>query len=167
VAGYYYIFEGDVIRLLVLSDETEKRLSSGEKITIDASIEKDEVKARYIEGALSERLDMDGSVFEGFVQPVVINETTFPRLKLAITNHAIGVFVIIVIVTVLYGITAFVCPWLIFGLNKKGIAKSRSELIDMMNEELGERLEEKSGNEYTTENYTIYAYISHIEIIKR
>lgn len=167
IGGYYYIYEGDSIRLFVLTDETSKILTSGNGADICASLEEDEVKGKYIESELSERLGLGDSVFDGFVDPVIINETSYPAFKIAFADYSIYVIVGIMVLTLVYGVIAFVFPSLMFGLDCKEFAKNKSELISMMNEEMQERLVEHEGSEYTTENYKIYAYVSHIEIIKR
>ena len=167
VGGYYYIYEGDNIRLFVLTDETIKLLDSGKNIEINAYLDNSEEKVKLIENALAEKLNLSENVFEGLIDPVIINETAFPALKIAVTQHSAEVVTVLLIITVLYGVLAFSFPKFIFGIDQKDLAKTKSELIAMMDEEMNERMEEHEGSEYTTENYKIFAYVSHIEIIKR
>ena len=64
VGGYYYIYEGDNIRLFVLTDETIKLINSGKNIEINAYLDNSEEKAKLIENALAEKLNLSENVFD-------------------------------------------------------------------------------------------------------
>ena len=72
IGSYYYIFEGDDIKLLILTDETYGKIVDGEEPLIYATLEKDDMRLEYIENALAEYVDRGNDTFEGFVYPIVL-----------------------------------------------------------------------------------------------
>ena len=172
IAGrYYYLYEGNSIRILVLTDKTYENLKSGGSYDIYGKLVHDDLKNEYIESALSEKFEkkvgQNSDAFDGFVKPIIISEVEYPEFKISIIDHSSLVISIIIMITVLYSIVAFACPWIMVGFNYKDVAKKRIDAIEILDREMEESLESEEGNVFTTENYIICAYMSHIKVIKR
>ena len=164
---YYYRFDGKSIQLFVLKDETMRKINSGSDIQLYAKLIEDKVTSSYIENGYNDEAGMGEGVFDGFVNPLIINELEYPVIKVDGIKIMGVTAKVLVILTVLYMILAYIFPVISFGYSKRGLFRSRSEMIEALNQEADEKLEEKNGSEIITENYVIYAYLSHLDVIKR
>ena len=171
VGGYYFIKDGrDNIRLLVLTNKTYQNLKSGGSYDVYGKLVRDDLKNETMEEALNKALgDMvgeDQDAFDGYIMPVIISEVQYPAAKIAIVEHSSMVMSVIIMITVLYSIVAFACPWIIPGFDYKPVAPKRLDAIEILDEELGEKLLSENGNVYITENFIINAYLSKIKVMK-
>lgn len=171
VGRYYYIYDGDSIRLLVLTDKTYENLKSGGSYDIYGKLVRDDVKIGYIEDALDDELGkmigQSSDAFKGYIKPIIINEVEYPATKISIIEHSAAVISVVILLTVVYSIVAFACPWIIMGFEYKPAASKRVDAIEILDKEMDEKLESENGNIFTTENFIICAYLSHIKVIKR
>ena len=171
VGGYYYIKDGDNIRLLVLTTKTYLNLTSGGSYDVYGKLVRDDMKIEHIEDdlddELAKKIGQSSDAFKGYIKPIIINEVEYPATKIAIIEHSAAVISVVILLTVLYSIVAFACPWIIMGFDYKPAASKRVDAIDILDEEMDERLENENGNVFTTENFIICAYLSHIKVIKR
>lgn len=166
--AFYYDFQGDSIRIYVLSDEKVNRLKSGiSTIDILARLEKNEKVSAYIEKEYSDWAGLEDDSAKGFVNPVIINEITYPASRIKALRLGKFLSVIIIGVTILYIILAFLYPSFNLSFSNKGTGLSRHKLIYTLDDELRENLLEQDGNVFKTENYIVTYYISHTDIEKR
>lgn len=164
--AYYYSFYGKNIQLFVLTDETAEKLKSGKKTKIAARLIKNDATISYIKNAYTEATGLGEDVYEDFINPIIISEPDFPIMKVKAVEIVQITVIICLIISVLYTIIAFIKPVLFFGFSKKGLFKTRKDLIDTMNNEIENRLDHKEGLLYITEGYIIKANISHIVIFE-
>lgn len=165
LGSYYYLFEGETIRIFILKDKTYEQLKKTGSVTIYGKLEEDVTKSKYIEQSYAETVGKGSDVFTGSVQTIMINELKFPYRRILILNIAKKAVPGLIIVTILYMMIALIRPELIFGINRIGIKKSKKKLIKILNKEM-EDIEEQEGHVYATEHYVIEAYVSHIDIQK-
>lgn len=166
--AFYYDFQGDSVRIYVLSDETVNRLKSGTSmVNIFARLEKNEKVSTYIEKEYSDWAGLGEDSTKGFVNPVIINEITYPAGRIKALRLGKFLSVIIIGVTILYIVLAFLYPSFNFSFSNKGTGLSRHKLIYRLDDELREKLIEQDGNVFKTENYIVTYYISHTDIEKR
>ncbi|MCR5213307.1 MAG: hypothetical protein K6E10_02755 [Eubacterium sp.] len=167
IGKYYYQFNGDNMRLFVLKDETIRKINSGETVTVNARLVLDKVTAAYIEDEYSEETGLGQGVFEGFIDPMIMDELQYPEYRIKGIQYAGILAKILFISTMAYFILALIFPLFASGYNKRKLFKSRLSMLRILDDELDNRLIEKNGAEYITENYIIYAYLSHVEVLKR
>ena len=161
---YYYVFEGNRIQLFILTDATARKLNSGNTVTVYARLVEDKVTASFIEQEYSEEAGLGEGVFDEFVKPMIIDELSYPGIKikgLVIVNKAAK---ILLIVSFCYFILAIIFPIFGIGYSRRKMFKSRASMIRIMNDELGNHLKKKKRNVYITSNYVVYAYISRLEV---
>lgn len=167
LGSYYYTYSGNKLQMFILTEETYKKLSSGEKVDIYAGLEQDEVKSQYIEKAYADAFKRGDDTFKNAVSPIFINELKYPKLRIFIIENGKIVIGGLIIVCFLYMILGLIKPQFVFGINKKGISGSKVKLIRVLDYEMKNRLDKNEDGVYTTANFIINAYISHIDIFKR
>ncbi len=165
--SYYYQFNGDSIRLFILKDETIRAINFGENNRVYARIIRDEVTAGYIEKEYTSEVGLGDGLFDGFVEPIIIDELSYPELKIKGIRYVNLAARVMLAGTWLYMLVGFCFPVLAFGYRSKKMFKNRREMLSVMDAELEDSLLRSSGHEFVTYNYLVYIYLSRIEVIKK
>ena len=165
--SYYYQYNNSSIHLYILSEETVSKLKAGENPgTIYVRLIEDSATARYVENEYSKEIGMDDTMLSNYVDNIIFSEIDYPAMKILILSYVKFICIFLIGFTLLYSVLAMIYPSLNFSFKNKGMFKSRMDLIEILDKELESSDVERKGNTYITDNYTIKAYISRIDISK-
>lgn len=167
IGSYYYIFKGDSINIIILSKDTAEKLSKGETVRIFGRLEERASDAEYIEKAYSDRFGNGGEAFDGFVDPIFINELHYPDVRIGIIKKSKPVVVALIIITIIYFAIGMLKPSILRGYNYKAVSSSRRRAIRILDREMSRDDVSQTGRIIETERFMIYAYISHIDIHRK
>lgn len=166
--GEFYLLQNEKsYRVFIFSNKTVERLKSGEKdIPICARLRNDNLISDYIEKEYSDSLGLGSDVFAETVKPVIISEVDYPSRNVLIIEWMRRISVVLFVVSILYTLAALIFPEIGFGYSAKGIAKSRRELLDILDEELSGDIIQEDRNMIITNGFVLEVYISHVNIEK-
>ncbi len=168
IAEYYYYVSGNRIQLVLLSDQTAKKLRTNDVKSLDmhAEIVKDEVTAGYLEREYANSLGIDRDEMEGFCSEYIFDETGYPLFRIRLIRiSSIGVAVLLGIL-MLYVILATAFP----ALNHEARVLRKfgpvGRYIRKLDREMEKKLRFHQDNVTVTENFLIVSYLSRIDVVR-
>ena len=168
IKGHYFFLPKDsIMYLFILDEDTAYLVNRGKSAGIRATLVEDSAAAKYIESELSEQMDIGEDSLSGYVKEIIISQPDYPYFRIKLIGYVRKLSVYLIAITLLYFILAALIPELNMLFKLGNLAKSRKELISIMDKELSDNLEDVNRSVYTTRDYIIHAYISYINIEKR
>ncbi len=168
VAEYFYLMVGGRMQLILLSEKTAKTLRTGEseKITVSACIIRDEVTAGYVEGEYANSLGIPKKEMEGLCPEYILDETSFPLMRIRLLRIASWVVASVLGLIMLYVLAATAFPVLNHEARVLKQFGSVGRYIRKLDREMEKKLRFSQDNVTVTENYLIVSYITHIDVVR-